>query len=303
MRQQNNLRVLSRNSRKDLSNSMANTLILRRRIQASQNVSKTTRAMQMIAASKLKKAQTQTLASKPYVEKLSMLTKQLAAKIPTEHVHPYMRTTSETGKTLLIIISPDKGLCGALVTNLIREYIKLDRENHIPIVIGKKAENYTVHLGKNLLASFPFGTSMPTFDMVYSLISLIDDHFLESKVDNVKILSTRFHSLFSQIATITTLLPLHIEKIEDNQTETTVFEPKPEDIVPTLLKHYIEMVLYQSLLENFLSEQAARMIAMQNATNNANDIISDLKLEYNKSRQAKITSEILDIAGGKAVVH
>lgn len=281
---------------------MATLLSLRRRIRAAQNISKTTRAMQMIAASKLKGAQDAALSSRPYVQKLTSITQEVTLKTADEKKHPYMVLNAENKKTLLIVLSPDKGSCGALVTNLLREffsYAQSDKESSF-IVVGKKAENKVIKLENEVLATFHFGTTRPTFDMVFPIIKLIDEYYLSGKVSSVKVLYTDFKSFFAQTPTIAQLLPIKLPDAEEEvDTTDMLYEPSLESMVPSLLKHYLEMSLFQLLLESFLSEQAARMLAMQNATNNAKDIIEGLKLEYNKTRQAKITSELLDITGGR----
>ena len=280
---------------------MATLHVLKRRIKAAQNVSKTTRAMQMIAASKLKRAQEAALASRPYVDKLTALTQGISGKISDEQKHPYLEF-QKGGKTLIIFLSPDKGLCGGLITNLLREFLTLtDKEKDVSyIVVGKKAESSVVHLNTEIIASLLFGSTLPTFDMVYPIAKLIDDHYLKAKAYTVKILYTHFASIFSQKPILATLLPVTIpQETQETQNTATLFEPNFSGLVPTLLKHYLEMAIYQYLLESYVSEQASRMIAMQNATNNARDIIADLQLEYNKSRQLKITNEILDITGGR----
>lgn len=274
---------------------MVNTLRLKRRIKTAQNVSKTTRAMQMIAASKLKRAQQAALASRPYVEKLTLLASNLTGKIDKDSLHPYMKKGA-SDKEFLIIISPDKGLCGGLVTNLIKEYLSLQTKDLILLTIGKKAENYLLRTRQEIIASFPFGTTLPSFDFVYPVAKILNEHFLANKVGSVKILTSRFTSIFSQKPVITTLLPMTLPSETEKTSRTLLFEPSIAAILPDLLKHYLEMSLYQHLLESYLSEQAARMLAMQNATDNARDIIEELTLEYNKARQEKITSEILDIS-------
>jgi F-type H+-transporting ATPase subunit gamma len=286
---------------------MATLLSLRRRIRAAQNVSKTTRAMQMIAASKLKRAQEATLASRPYVQKLTVLAQDLAARIDESKKHPYMKPATDNGKTLLLVLSPDKGLCGGMITNLLREFTHFVKAEHNTsfIVVGKKLENQVVRVDSDILAAFPFGTTLPTFDMVFPLVKLIDEYYLSGKVENVKVLSTDFTNFFSQTPKITQVLPIALPEVteEHKQESLMLYEPSVDEMMPALAKHYLEMSLYQFLLESFLSEQAARMIAMQNATNNAKDIIEGLRLEYNKTRQAKITSELLDITGGRSVHH
>ena len=267
---------------------MPSTLALRRRIKTAQNISKTTRAMQMIAASKLKRAQQAAIASRPYVEKLTALSQNMA---PKEEERKQL-----SGKTLYIVISPDKGLCGGLNTNLIREYLKYNRnEKAYFVVIGKKIEAAAGSTTKNLVASFHAGTTLPNFDMVEPIAAIVDEYFVSGKVDTVHIVSTQFNSVFSQTPQVKQLLPVVLPEQTKQQSDKLI-EPSAEELLPALLKRYVDMTIYQSLLENYASFQAAQMIAMQNATNNAKDIVADLTLLYNKVRQEKITSEILDIS-------
>ncbi len=280
---------------------MANIHILKRRINAAKNVSKTTRAMQMIAASKLKKAQNAVLSSRPYVNKISEVIDNLIEKTDKKYTNPYLDNKSGADKTLLLILSPDKGLCGGLITNLVREFTKYQKETPETsyVILGKKLEGQVLHFENEIIASFPFGTTLPSFSAIYPLIKIIEENYNSGKVKNVKILTTEFESLFRQVPKVTNLLPLSKSTLdtEDNTDDFYLFEPNKKELLDSLLKHYFEMSLYQKLIEAYLSEQASRMISMQNATTNANDIIDDLQLEYNKTRQAKITSELLDMTG------
>lgn len=264
----------------------------------------------MIAASKLKKAQEAALASRPYVEKLSYVSKHLSKRVDKPSLPAYMKNPStgsgqNAGKKLIVAISPDKGLCGGLVTNLTREVLVHTTKNDKLVTVGKKIEGPASRMGDQLIAAFPFGNTLPPFSIVYPVVQIINDEFISGKVDSVEIISTRFINMFTQKPETTKLLPLLPEDMEIDESKEKklsdafqLFEPNLESILPDLLKRYIEMVIYQEILESYLSEQAARMLAMQNATDNARDIIEDLKLEYNKTRQAKITSEILDITSG-----
>lgn len=300
---------------------MANLLSLKRRINAAQNVSKTTRAMQMIAISKLKKAQDATLSGRPYVEKLVSFSQNLSDKLETDYIHEYMKEPIGENKTLVLIFSPDKGLCGGMNTNLIREVINFDslHSDNIYLTVGKKTETAVVNLKKQLVASFKFGTTLPSFDMVLPIVKIIDEYFLSKKIGSVKIISTNFLSVFFQKPKITNVLPIEFPKpVLQPASPASVrgvpsrgeqggeniisnpfvlFDIAPEKLLPPLLRHFLEMTIYQQMLESFASEQGARMVAMQNATNNALEIVQDLKLEYNKGRQEKITNEILDIGG------
>jgi F-type H+-transporting ATPase subunit gamma len=279
---------------------MANTLQLRRRIKTAQNVSKTTRAMQMISASKLKKAQIAALSSRPYVAKLSEVTQNLTSKLDKQSLPPYMQQATKTGKTLCIVISPDKGLCGGMITNLVKEILKRDTKNDIFLTIGKKIESTVVYVGKDLIASFPYGNTLPSFAVVYPIAKVIKEYFLAGKIDKVEIISTHFQNVFSQKTNVMQLLPILPQQTAETKSRNQfqLFEPDLETILPSLLDRYLEMAVYQEIIESYLSEQAARMLSMQNATNNAKDMIEDLQLAYNQSRQAKITNELLDIAGG-----
>ncbi|HSD98435.1 MAG TPA: ATP synthase F1 subunit gamma [Patescibacteria group bacterium] len=276
---------------------MPSTLALRRRIKTAQNISKTTRAMQMIAASKLKRAQQAAIAARPYVEKLTALSQNMAPKDESDDtIHPLLRTKKLSGKTLYIVISPDKGLCGGLNTNIIREYLKYNHdEKSYFVVVGKKIEAIAGSTTKNLIASFHAGTTLPSFEMVSPIAAIVDEYFVSGKVDNVFIVSTHFNSVFSQTPQVHQLLPVVLPQ-ESKETSDKLIEPSAEALLPALLKRYVDMTIFQQLLENYASFQAAQMIAMQNATNNAKDIVADLTLLYNKVRQEKITSEILDIS-------
>lgn len=283
---------------------MASMLLLKRKIKTAQNVSKTTRAMQMIAASKLKRAQDAALSSRAYVEKLSRMTKNLSRKIDASFSHPYLTVPStKNNKSLLIALSPDKGLCGGLIANVLREFAAVLKNTTLLVTVGKKIQR-RASVG-NLVASFPFGNTLPSFEVVYPIVNLINEHIASGNVGKVEVLYTHFGSLFMQNSTVATLLPIAVANNNDleKQSPFTLFEPSIHDILPTLLARYVEMSLYQYFLESYLSEQAARLLAMQNASNNATEIIETLTLEYNKARQERITSEILDITSGSIFAY
>lgn len=278
---------------------MANLLQIKRRIKTAQNVSKTTRAMQMISASKLKRAQKAALSARPYVEKLTAISTAIAQRVDDENKNDYMKELTITDEKLLILVSPDKGLCGGLNTNLAREannFYKNNKKTKV-ITIGKKANGISGQIGAHIEASFDIGTTLPSYELVYPVMQIVDDHFLNKKVSEVYIINTNFDSLFSQKPFLKKLLPASFESEEDKGADT-IFEPEAKVLLPGLIRNYLELSIYQSFLENYLSEQAARMLAMQNATDNAKDIIEELLLLYNKERQSKITNEILDISGG-----
>lgn len=286
---------------------MATLLTLKSRIKTARNVSKTTKAMQMISASKLKKAQNAALSSRPYADKLSLISKNLLFKLEEENYHEYMKTTDKSNKTLLIVFAPEKGLCGALATNMINELLKQNKENKnnlFLVTIGKKLESSIKFMENEVIASFELGTSIPKYSVVFPILQIVDDYFLNKKTNKVQILFPKFTNLFSQTPKIETILPIEIPKEEMRKTsDFTLFEPNPTDIVPELLRHYLETLIHQYFLETYLSEQAARMLSMKNATDNAGEIIQSLELEYNKSRQEKITSELLSSSGSDTYVN
>lgn len=271
---------------------MPSILALKRRIQVAQNVSKTTRAMQMIAASKLKKAQSAAVEARPYVEKLTQVAENAASRVEKENLHPYMKGNL-SNKSLVVIISPDKGLAGSLISNLIKETLNFNKET-LYLTIGRKAELASVRLGHEITASFRFGTTLPSFGTVYPIFQVINEYFLNEKIGKVMIVSSKFENIFSQKSIVTQLLPITLATKKEESV--MLFEPNLEELLPNLLRHFIEMTIYQNILESYASEQAARMIAMKNATDNANDLVDELKHDYNKGRQEKITNEILDIS-------
>ncbi len=294
---------------------MASLLAYKRRIKTAQNVSKTTKALQMISASKLKKAQVAALSARPYVDKLTSISTSISNNVDPDNLNDYMKNLTTDENKLVLVIAPDKGLCGGLVTNLGRELISFTRENKKAhyVAIGKKANSLLNLVGAQNIAYFDFGTTLPNYAAVYPIMSIIDDYFLNKKVSEVYILNSSFNSVFSQSPTIKKLLPASFGTslaTETNKTQDKkntkadesdsqfIFEPSANEILPGLIRHYLEMSVYQAFLESYLSEQAARMLAMQNATDNAKDIIEELRLLYNKTRQEKITNEILDISGG-----
>ncbi|MEK9208365.1 MAG: ATP synthase F1 subunit gamma [Patescibacteria group bacterium] len=283
---------------------MASLLILKRRIKTTQNISKTTKAFQMIAASRLKRAQEAALSARPYVDKLTGMSVGISKRVSPDNLDKYM-ILNKSDKKLVVLIAPDKGLCGGLVTNLAKETLNFykDNKNTEFITVGKKAGGIVRLLGGSAIASFDFGTTLPKYSAMYPIMSLIDDHFLNNKAGSVYLIHSEFNSVFSQHPFTKKLLPVSFEASENKSSEQkvdteAVFEPSILELLPGLIRHYLEMSVFQAFLESYLSEQAARMLAMQNATDNARDMIDELKLLYNKSRQEKITSEILDISGG-----
>lgn len=281
-----------------------NLQLLKARIKTSKNITQIAKAMEMIAASKIKRAQMAVVKNKPYANRIMSQTHNILRNIDLEEfTDPYI-TGNNSGKKLLILISPDKGLCGSLVTNMLKKFLETDYKNSYILTIGKKLEKVAAKYNLELVAAFPMGSKFPSYSVIYPIIGIINDYYLKGKVSSVEILYPEFDSIFSQNTKIYQLLPLNIHLDEkETQKLSYKFEPDVQSILSSLLPYYVEIILYNSIIEAFTSEQAARMIAMQNAKNNALDIVDFLTLSYNKSRQEKITNELLDLSNGQAQLY
>lgn len=279
-----------------------NLQLLKRRIKTSKNVSQIAKAMEMMSASKIKKAQKTVENNKPYARKLELLTGKLIHGVKGKKFHhPYI-DGNKSEKKLLIVISPDRGLCGSLNTNLFKSVLTQDSKNTMLITIGKKVELLATRLSFEFIAAFPMGTTIPRYSNVFDLIRLIDELYKSEKVGSVELLFTEFKSFFIQTPKIQKILPIDTATIAEDENYFHIYEPSPYELLKTLLPQYLEVSLYNSLLEAYTSEQVARMIAMQNAKNNANDIATYYTLAYNKTRQEKITNEILDLSNNQVAI-
>lgn len=277
---------------------MANVRLIKRKIKSCQNIAQITKAMEMVAASKMKKAQERAVLGKPYAEKIYQLTKELASHTEKKH-HRLLAAGKPDGKVLAVLISTNKGLCGSLNTNLFRSINQwlLKNEKVEFISLGKKGENYVVRLGKNLVADFSLKT--PFIESVSSVTSLIVDGFIKGIYREVYLCYNTFVSAFRQTATQKMILPISDLNLNVAQTESGfsefLIEPGVNDVLENLLPHYLENQIRAGILEAEASEHSSRMMAMKNATDNAFDLTQDLSLLYNKARQEKITNEIADI--------
>jgi F-type H+-transporting ATPase subunit gamma len=277
-----------------------NLFLLKRRIKTAKNIAQIAKAMEMVSASKIKRAQTIVEKNRAYSEKITTLTENIIKRADLKKFsHPYL-TTSNSAKKLLIAFSPDKGLCGSLNTNLYKALLEKDLSNTTVVAVGRKMEMMNAKLTSDLLASYLMGTSIPHYSVVYQLIQLIEQFYIENPGGTVEVLYTRFDSLLKQTITTTHLLPLSQEvsaqPAEELEDLPFIVEPDINSILTDLLPYYVEVKLYDLLMNSYTSEQAARMVAMQNAKNNAKDVAEFLTLTYNKNRQEKITNEILDLA-------
>jgi F-type H+-transporting ATPase subunit gamma len=282
---------------------MANTQDIRRRIKSIRSTAQITKAMQMVAASKMRRAQQNAIAGRPYAALMNKVLVSLQKRTdPT--FHPLLQIR-ELKKELVLIISTDKGLAGALNTNLFREAAGFDQAKTLFIVTGKKARQFIGRSKRELLADFELKDA-PSFVETKPLSKFCIEKFLTKEVDKVSVLYTHFINTINQKPVIQTLLPISAfdlpkgEKTEGKEGVDPmlgyVFEPNALEVLDVMLPYYIEYQVYQMILDARASEHSSRMVAMKNATDNAQKFIKDLTLEYNKMRQAGITTELLEIA-------
>ena len=285
---------------------MPSTRDIRRRIRSVKNTSQITKAMQMVASSKMRKAQQSALAGRPYASLMNTVLGNVTFHAG-DFTHPLMEKR-EVRKRCVIVVATDKGLCGALNSNLMREAGKFDKNATVYITAGRKAAQFVARTRRNLVAEFTYKDS-PLFSEARAISKFARDLFLKSEVDRVDVLFTNFVNTLSQKPELRPLLPVgEIKPVsvgvphptEDEQlmhgATEFLFEPSVEEVFGALLPHSLNFQIYQILLEAKASEQSARMVAMKNATDNANQLIKDLTLEYNKMRQASITKELLEIS-------
>ena len=285
---------------------MANLKQLRRRIRSVQNTAKITKAMQMIAASKMRRAQQLTMAGRPYAEKLMEVLSDLAAQpVEMDEIHPLLKRR-EVNRIEIIQITPDRGLCGGLPSNVNRVAGKfiLDQKDQVTAVaVGRKGRDFLVRSGLDLRAVFTDLGDRPSLVDVLPVARLVMDDYINGEVDQVMITYTEFVNTVIQRPIIQQLLPLEAARLESGQAVGYVYEPHSVEVLSSLLPRFVEMEIYHSVLESVASEQSARMVAMRNATESANDMIDALTLTMNKVRQEAITRDLLDIVGGVAALE
>jgi F-type H+-transporting ATPase subunit gamma len=280
---------------------------LRRRIRSITSTAQITRAMQMVASSKMFKAQQSTLMTRPFAQLMYRIQRHATTRA-REFTHPLLEVR-EVRKRAVILVGTDKGLCGALNTNVFRVAAQFDPATTLFITAGKRASQFVAHTHRQLVAEFTF-TDSPRMAEARPIANFARDLFLKGDVDEVKVVGTLFINTLSQKAAAIEFLPIGeikglklpgAESEADLASDTTefLFEPGPEAVLSFLLGHYLNVVIYRVLLEAKASEQSARMVGMKNATDSANGLIHDLTLEYNKLRQGNITKELLEIAGGQ----
>ena len=281
---------------------------LRRRIKSITSMAQITRAMQMVAASKMRKAQQAAIDVRPFIRMVYRIQRRAVTRV-ADFTHPLLEVRP-VKKRLVILVSSDKGLCGALNSNLFRLAGRYDHRSTVFITAGRKAAQFVARTRRQLVADFPYGDT-PRFAEARAIAAMARDLFLKGEVDEVQIVATRFINTLTQEAVAFEYLPigeikgLRIpgadpeEALAGDATEFR-FEPGPEQILSYLLGHFLNILLHTVLLNAKASEQSARMVSMKSATDNANTMIKDLTLHYNKLRQGAITQELLEIAGGQA---
>lgn len=290
---------------------MASLRDIRRRIRSVKNTAQITRAVQMVAASRMRRAQEAVESSRPFSEKIRQVLAGIGNAAPTGEgpLHPLLERREERNIEL-VLISSDRGLAGGFNTNIIRLASNfILNEAGVPaqiITMGRKGRDYMARFGRNITADFSELGDQPEFSAVTPVARTIIEDFTSGEVDAVYMAYTEYVTTVNQVPRLVKLLPIEPpteeEEREAERGPDYIYEPDPVQLLQALLPRYVEVQLYQALLESKASEFSARMVAMRNATDAANDIVDDLSLTYNKVRQATITREIIEIAGGAAAL-
>jgi F-type H+-transporting ATPase subunit gamma len=284
---------------------MPSTLDIRRRIRSVKNTAQITKAMQMVAASKMRKSQGAALSGRPYQEALFRVLAALRGKVDPQATP--LLVERPVRRELILVISSDKGLCGALNTNLFRELTAIDAVDPSFSAVGRKAVQFLVRTRRNLLADFQV-SELPRTREVRPIANFCAERFLSGEVDRVRVVYSKFVNTLIQQATTVNLLPASSEEVlgeekgEKVQSGEFLFEPSEQGVLSAILPHYITFQIFQMILDARASEHSARMVAMKNATDNAKQLVKDLTLHYNKVRQASITTELLEIASAQLSV-
>jgi F-type H+-transporting ATPase subunit gamma len=281
---------------------------IRRRIRSIGGTAQITKAMQMVAASKMRKAQESVLAGRPFARLLYRIQREATART-IDFRHPLLEART-VRKRAVILVGADKGLCGALNSNLFRLVSQFDPASTVFVTAGQKAAQFIARTRRQLIAEFAYGDE-PKFLEAQAIASLARDLFLKREVDQVRIVGSEFVNTLTQRPVDLEYLPIgeikglkipgaELEEKLPLDTRESLFEPGPEAVLAYLLSHYLNIYMYRVLLNAKASEQSARMVSMKNAADNANDLIKHLTLEYNNLRQGNITNELLEIAGGQS---
>lgn len=278
---------------------MANLKDIRDRIKSIKSIQQVTGAMKMVAAAKMRKAQERMEQARPYSNRLSELIKELLPDVDRDLLP--LLDTREKSRYTFVVITSDRGLAGSFNTNVLKKAQKeiddLGKENVDLICIGKKARDHFRSREYNIISEYLDFWNELSFDHAIQYGKEIVDRFVSGEADHVQVVYNEFVSVATQTVISEQLLPLEYDQ-EEQKAEDKIFEPSKDEIVLNLIPRHLNVQVWKYLLESYASEQAARMLAMENATTNAQDMIRDLTLEFNKARQTAITMEILDIVGG-----
>ena len=286
---------------------------IRGKIKSVENTKKITKAMEMVAPSKMRKAQARMRAARPYAEKVRPIAAHLGEANP-EYVHPFMRS-NDVKKAGLIVVTTDKGLCGGMNTNVLRAVTHKLRELQTAgvatdaVAIGNKGLGFLTRIGAKVVSQATQMGDTPHLEKLIGPVKTLLDQYEKGELNAVYIAYTRFINTMKQEAVIEQLLPLSGERMQEETRASGkqmawdyLYEPDPQSVIDDLLVRYVESLAYQAVAENMASEQSARMVAMKSATDNAGNVINELKLVYNKTRQAAITTELSEIVAGAAAV-
>jgi F-type H+-transporting ATPase subunit gamma len=286
---------------------------IRGKIKSVENTKKITKAMEMVAASKMRKAQERMRMARPYADKVRTIAAHLAQANP-EYRSAYQRTEGNSNAVGFVVVSTDKGLCGGLNTNVLRAVTTKMKEVQgaggaiQAVAIGNKAFGFLNRIGAHVVSHAVQLGDAPQLERLIGPVKVMLDAFVEGRIDAVHLCFTRFINTMKQEPVVETLLPLGAHPFEQADAGKPkhdwdyLYEPDPATVIDELITRYIEALVYQAVAENMASEQSARMVAMKAATDNAGNLIAELKLVYNKTRQAAITKELSEIVGGAAAV-
>ena len=289
---------------------MAGGKEIRTKIKSVQNTRKITKAMEMVAASKMRKAQERMRAARPYSEKIRQLAANLSQANNTEYHHPFLSKREPVKRVGLIVVTTDKGLCGGLNTNVLRMSLSAMRkwesdgvEEIRVTAIGNKGLGFMQRLGAKVVSHVVFLGDTPHLEKLIGPIKVMVDAFQNDELDVIYLAYTRFINTMKQEPVLEQLLPLTGERLGTPEGSWEyLYEPEARVVIDEMLVRYTEALIYQAVAENMASEQSARMVAMKSATDNAGNVIKELQLIYNKARQAAITKEISEIVSGAAAV-
>ncbi len=287
---------------------MAGSREIRNKIKSVQNTRKITKAMEMVAASKMRKAQERTRSARPYADKIRNVAAHLSHANP-EYRHPYLVTRDTVKRVGIIVVTADKGLCGGLNTNVLRMTLakmrawEAEGESFEVCCIGNKGLGFMQRLGANIVSQVIGMGDRPHMDKLIGALKYMLDGYVADRFDRLMIFYTKFVNTMKQEPVMEQLLPLSGEKLGAPEGSWDyIYEPDAKTVLDQTLTRYIEALIYQAVAENMASEQSARMVAMKSASENAGNVIDELTLIYNKTRQASITKELSEIVGGAAAV-